>query len=165
MAKSLQTYFNQRLSKCFYNYKAVKGSLGMILTSLYEYLSVDELIHFDSPQFHNALQKTFYRQHTNQNELDRLMSTQKLNIEIVLDQFDFQEDGKYFSLKFIEPQTKLFKVIRFTRREDTSDINPDGLMNPLFKEQVMLAARNNTGPPRFLQKLLFLMTYNLHELY
>lgn len=31
------------------------------------------------------------------------MSNQKLNIEILTDQFDFQEDGKYFSLKFIDP--------------------------------------------------------------
>jgi|LauGreDrversion4_2_1035121.scaffolds.fasta_scaffold67630_6 hypothetical protein len=31
------------------------------------------------------------------------MKNQKLNIEIVLDQFDFQEEGKYFSLKFIDP--------------------------------------------------------------
>ncbi len=134
MAQAIQNYFNQRLQKCFYNYKALKGFLGMILTTLYEYLSVDELIHFDSLQFHQGTIKTFYRQHTNQADLDRLMKNQKLNIEIVLDQFDFQEEGKYFSLKFIDPQTSLYKIIRFTRSQDNPDINPEGLMNPAYKE-------------------------------
>jgi hypothetical protein len=50
ISKAVADYFNKRLSRCFYNYKAIKGFLGMIITSLYQYISVDELIHFDLPQ-------------------------------------------------------------------------------------------------------------------
>ena len=51
VSKAVADYFNKRLSRCFYNYKAIKGFLGMIITTLYQYISVDELIHFDLPPF------------------------------------------------------------------------------------------------------------------
>ena len=93
------------------------------------------------------------------------MKNQKLNIEIVMDQFDFTDDGKFFCLKFIDPKASMYRVIRFTRRDDTSDINPDGFMNPKYKEMVLAATKNDSHPVRFLNKLLILMSFNLQELY
>jgi len=93
------------------------------------------------------------------------MKNQKLNIEIVMDQFDFTDDGKFFSLKFIDPKTNMYRVIRFTRREENGDINPDGFINPKYKEMVLAATKSDGHSVRFLSKLLILMSFNLQELY
>jgi hypothetical protein len=57
----IKNYFNRRLSRCFYNYKALKGFMALTLTKLYSLLGVTELIHFELPQSHQL----FISQHNN----------------------------------------------------------------------------------------------------
>lgn len=59
--------------------------MALTLTNLYSLLGVTELIHFELPQSHQL----FISQHNNQVALDALMKNRRLNIELVLDQFDF----------------------------------------------------------------------------
>ena len=43
----VQDYFNRKLQRAFYNYKAVKGFMGFLLTKLFTYVYVYELMHFE----------------------------------------------------------------------------------------------------------------------
>ena len=43
------------------------------------------------------------------------MQKKKLNIEIVLEGVDYQS-GKSFVIKFIDPKTNDFKMVRFTEK-------------------------------------------------
>ena len=46
-------------------------------------------------------EKRFVKEHSNQRELDELMSRKRLDIEILLDGVDFQ-DGRHITIKFIQ---------------------------------------------------------------
>lgn len=45
----IANYFNTKLARCFYNYKNLKGFMGLILSRLYELIGIAELIHFEMP--------------------------------------------------------------------------------------------------------------------
>jgi hypothetical protein len=47
ISKVIEEYFNRKLERCFYNYKAVKGLLGILLTKLFTHIYVYELMHFE----------------------------------------------------------------------------------------------------------------------
>lgn len=144
-----------RLARSFSNYKCIKGFLGLILTSLYQYISVLELIHFEI----NLCPKPFYCTHTHQEELEALMSKRCLNIEMVLDQFDFSEQGNFFAIKFIDPKTRLFRIIRFIKDPLQGHIEPENFYNQKYYKTV-----HDRSIGKFLPKLLLLMTFPLHEL-
>jgi hypothetical protein len=152
---AIAKYFNKKLSRCFYNYKNLKGFLGLILTKLYVYVSVTEMIHFEIGLTENP----FYTQHSSQDELDKLMAKKNLNIEMVLDQFDFMEDGKYFSIKFIDPKIGLFRIVRFIM-DDQNIIHPAHFVGPPYA-----LIKNDPKYLKFLHKLLYLCTLNLNDLY
>ena len=63
IALAIEIYFNSKLARAFNNYKLHKGFTAMILTNLYLYLNVAELLHFELPMNPNP----FYMQtHTSQ---------------------------------------------------------------------------------------------------
>lgn len=112
--QAIQKYFNQRVARCYQNYKVIKGFLCMIFTDLYALLSVPELMHFEI----GIVPGKFLFAHTNQDELDRMAQDKRLNIEFVLEQFDFNEGGNYIAIKFIDPVSRVFKILRFVKEPD-----------------------------------------------
>ena len=128
----------------------------MILTSLYQLIGVTELIHFELPQSPSV----FYTQHSNQQALDKLMSIRRLNIELVLDQFDFQDNGRFFAIKFIDPETNLYRVLRFVKDPTNMEIMPENFLNPAIANAI-----NNLENKKFLWRLVLLRTFPLSELY
>jgi hypothetical protein len=152
----IKNYFNRRLARCFYNYKALKGFMGLVLTNLYSLIGVTELIHFELPQS----QQPFFSEHSNQAGLNALMKNRRLNIELVLDQFDFQEDGRFFAIKFIDPDTQIYRVLRFVKDPTTMEIMPENFLNSDIN-----TALNKMECKKFLWKLLLLRTFPLNWLY
>jgi hypothetical protein len=64
----------------------------------------------------------------------------------------------YFCIKFIDPTTSKFKIIRFCEHNQDGVYVPDNLNNPKVKE--IIAADG-----KFLKRILLLMSLDLHELY
>jgi hypothetical protein len=59
------------------------------------------------------------------------MNQRNLNIEMMIDTFDFQEDGDRFSIKFIDPNSGIFKIVNFVKNS-SMEINPEGIINPIY---------------------------------
>ena len=88
------------------------------------------------------------------------MKNRRLNIELVLDQFDFQEDGLFFAIKFIDPDTNIYRILRFVKDPSTMEIMPENFMNSEIN-----AALTKMECKKFLWKLLLLRTFPLNQLY
>ena len=50
---------------------------------------------------------------------------------MMIDTFDFQEDGDRFSIKFIDPKSGIFRIVNFVKNP-SMEINPEGIMNPIY---------------------------------
>jgi hypothetical protein len=50
---------------------------------------------------------------------------------MMIDTFDFQEDGDRFSIKFIDPNSGIFKIVNFVKNS-SMEINPEGIINPIY---------------------------------
>lgn len=85
------------------------------------------------------------------------MKRRKLNIEFLMHTVDIQY-ASYFCIKFIDPQTNKFKIIKFSEKNGDGVYVPDSLTNPKVKE--MLAADG-----KFLKRILSLMTLDVNELF
>jgi len=79
---------------------------------------------------------------------------------LVLDQFDFQEDGRYFAIKFIDPLTKMYRILRFVKDPNNLEIMPENFLNPSID-----VAINKLEAKKFLWRIMLLRTFPLHELY
>jgi len=64
------------------------------------------------------------------------MSNRRLNIELVLDQFDFQDNGRFFAIKFIDPETNLYRVLRFVKDPVNNEIMPENFLNPAIGREI-----------------------------
>lgn len=111
MSSAIEKYFYKKLAKSFYNYKNIKGFIGVLLTKLFTYIYSYELMHFELPMADSAY-APFLSNHQNMEDLIRLYNQRKLSIELVLDAVDFQ-NGKYFCVKFIDPDSLKYKIIKF----------------------------------------------------
>ncbi|TNV73369.1 hypothetical protein FGO68_gene16451 [Halteria grandinella] len=157
--QTIQRYFNQRVARCYQNYKIIKGFLCMIFTDLYQLLSVPEMIHFEI----GIVQSKFLFAHGNQEELDRMAINMRLNIELMLEHFDFNDGGKYLAVKFIDPVSKVFKIIRFVKEPDQQVLQPDPpLMNIEYNQKIR---QNTQSFMKFLTKVVLMMTLKIEELY
>lgn len=85
------------------------------------------------------------------------MLLKKLNIEIILESVEILQ-GKEFSLKFIDPNTNLFKVIKFNESSEDLQYHPEAFENRKYKDYIA------PGNKKFLQRIVFLMTLTLDEL-
>lgn len=45
--EAIEIYFKEKLERCFYNYKALKGMAGLLLTKLFSHTYIYELMHFE----------------------------------------------------------------------------------------------------------------------
>ena len=155
MAYAIEKYFNKKLSRCFYNYKNLKGMVSILLTKLFSYIYIYEIMHFEMPMAERA----FLSDHQHKEELNELMKKRKLSIELVLDATDFQY-GNYFSIKFIDPQTSCSKIIRFVEQSGSEGVYiPENIHNQKFKDFIA-----NKSTAKFLQRILFLMALDLNDL-
>jgi hypothetical protein len=88
------------------------------------------------------------------------MKKRRLNVEMVLDQFDFQDDGLFFAIKFIDPETNLYRIVRFVKNPDSLSIMPENFKNPAIEMAI-----NQLEYQKFLWRLVLLRAFPLSELY
>ena len=159
--------------------------MGLLLTKLFMQVYPYELMHFE---MFLTPEKRFVKEHTNQRELDELMSRKKLDIEIQLDGVEFQE-GRHITIKFIQGvgmetqrkkagpvdlqmyeqqladrgQSKSFKykTLRFSEQTNGPYLGlywPENLRNQKIVDF-------NKHASKFIERVLFLMTLDLSEIY
>jgi hypothetical protein len=89
-----------------------------------------------------------------------LCSKRKLDIEFMLNTVDLV-NGKLFCIRFIDPQTKKFKIILFREGEDG-----DGIYMPQeMKNEELMREVHKTKSLKFLKRILVMMSYDLKDLY
>ena len=97
--------------------------------------------------------------HSNQQELDEIICRRKLDIEFLMQSVDTQ-NASFFCIKFIDPATQRFKIIKFSDDNGDGIYKPDGLKN----EKVNTLIGTPVGG-KFLKRVLNLMTLEFNELY
>ncbi|CDW89328.1 UNKNOWN [Stylonychia lemnae] len=152
----VEQYFHIKLQRCFYNYKALKGMAGILLTKIFTHIYVYELMYFE---INRDQGRPFLTNHSQQAELDQLVPRKKLDIEIALENIDFQ-NGREFVIKFIDPRTKKYKFIKFVETTNEGVFSPENFQNPDYNRYIQ-----QQQTKKFLQRICFLMTIELDELY
>eukprot|EP00347_Sterkiella_histriomuscorum_P018481 403345353 len=153
----VEKYFQEKLERCFYNYKALKGMVGILLTKVFSHTYIYELMYFE---LNPSTRQPFLTKHSLQEELDVMMLHKKLDIEIALEAVDYQT-GKEFVITFIDKRTSRYKHVKFIESTPDQTYNPENFKNPKYLQYIQNPQQSNK---KFLQRIVFLMTLDIDEL-
>lgn len=103
----------------------IKGVVAILTSKLIQIIYIYELIYFERTPLGTDASKMFMAVHSNQTDLNDLMMKSKLRIEFLMHTVDTQS-FRYFCIKFIDPKTARFKIVKFVDESQDGVYKPDG---------------------------------------